>query len=157
MWKAHAMNIGQAAAASGVSAKMIRYYESIGLMPKTVRTEAGYRVYSGDDVHVLRFNRRARDLGFSIEQIFGLVSLWRDRERESRDVKMIALDHVATLERKITELQEMANTLRHLAHHCHGDARPGCPIIEELASHEAAPVPMKGAPKFGGLGKTSAR
>src|SRR3712207_4289180 len=133
------MNIGQAAAASGVSAKMIRYYESIGLMPKTVRTKAGYRVYSDNYVHVLRFIRRARDLGFSVEQIFDLVSLWRDRERESKDVKTIALEHVAVLERKITELQEMANTLKHLARHCHGDGRPGCPIIEELASNGPAP------------------
>ena len=151
------MNIGQAAAASGVSAKMIRYYESIGLMPKTVRTEAGYRVYSDNDVHVLRFIRRARDLGFSVEQIFDLVSLWRDRERESKDVKTIALEHVAVLERKITELQEMANTLKHLAHHCHGDGRPGCPIIEELASDGPAPPPEKAASKFGALGKTSIR
>jgi Cu(I)-responsive transcriptional regulator len=151
------MNIGQAAAASGVSAKMIRYYESIGLMPKTVRTEAGYRVYSDNDVHVLRFIRRARDLGFSVEQIFDLVSLWRDRERESKDVKTIALEHVAVLERKITELQEMANTLKHLARHCHGDGRPGCPIIEELASDGPAPPPAKAASKFGALGKTSTR
>ncbi len=151
------MNIGQAAAASGVSAKMIRYYESIGLMPKTVRTEAGYRVYSDNDVHVLRFIRRARDLGFSVEQIFDLVSLWRDRERESKDVKTIALEHVAVLERKITELQEMANTLKHLARHCHGDGRPGCPIIEELASDSPAPPPAKAASKFGALGKTSTR
>ncbi len=151
------MNIGQAAAASGVSAKMIRYYESIGLMPKTVRTEAGYRVYSDNDVHVLRFIRRARDLGFSVEQIFDLVSLWRDRERESKDVKTIALEHVAVLERKITELQAMANTLKHLARHCHGDGRPGCPIIEELASDGPAPPPAKAASKFGALGKTSTR
>src|SRR5918994_3817805 len=99
------MNIGQAAQASGVSAKMIRYYESIGLIPKTVRTESGYRVYSGHNVHTLRFIRRARDLGFSVEQIADLVSLWQDRERASKDVKTIALEHVKALERKIAELQ----------------------------------------------------
>ena len=127
------MNIGQAAQASGVSAKMIRYYESIGLIPKTVRTESGYRVYSDHDVHTLRFIRRSRDLGFSVEQIADLVSLWRDRERASKDVKAIALDHVNVLERKIRELQEMASTLKHLARNCHGDTRPHCPILEELA------------------------
>jgi Cu(I)-responsive transcriptional regulator len=147
------MNIGQAATASGVSAKMIRYYESIGLIPKTVRTEAGYRVYSDKDVHTLRFIRRARDLGFSVEQIAGLVSLWRDRERASKDVKIIALEHVGVLERKIRELQEMASTLKYLAKTCHGDARPDCPIIEELASHEPAPAPMKVDARFGALGK----
>jgi len=127
------MNIGEAAAASGVSAKMIRYYESIGLIPKTVRTEAGYRVYSESDVHTLRFIRRARDLGFSVDQIFELVALWRDRSRASTDVKRIALEHVNVLERKIEELLGMANTLKYLANHCHGDTRPDCPIIEELA------------------------
>jgi Cu(I)-responsive transcriptional regulator len=147
------MNIGQAAAASGVSAKMIRYYESIGLIPKTVRTEAGYRVYSDHDVHTLRFIRRARDLGFSVEQIAGLVSLWRDRERASKDVKAIALDHVNVLERKIRELQEMASTLRHLAENCHGDSRPHCPILEELGGEEPLPVHAKADARFGALGK----
>jgi len=130
------MNIGQAAEASGVSAKMIRYYESIGLIPKTVRTEAGYRVYSDNDVNTLAFIRRARDLGFSVEQIAELVALWRDRDRVSTDVKRIALEHVEILERKARELQEMAATLKHLAKHCHGDERPECPIIEGLASDD---------------------
>ncbi|MGO4523512.1 Cu(I)-responsive transcriptional regulator [Microvirga sp. 2MCAF35] len=151
------MNIGQAAAASGVSSKMIRYYESIGLIPKTVRTESGYRVYSDHDVHTLRFIRRSRDLGFSVEQIADLVSLWQDRERASKDVKAIALEHVGVLERKIRELQEMASTLKHLATNCHGDARPHCPIIEELASDDAASVPVRSDAKFGALGKVAAR
>ena len=150
------MNIGQAAAASGVSAKMIRYYESTGLIPKTARTEAGYRVYSDNDVHTLRFIRRARDLGFSVEQIADLVSLWRDRARASQDVKRIALEHVDLLERKIAELQEMASTLKHLAKHCHGDGRPDCPIIEELASDHSAPTSTRTDAKFGMLGKTCA-
>jgi Cu(I)-responsive transcriptional regulator len=147
------MNIGQAAAASGVSAKMIRYYETIGLIPKTVRTEAGYRVYSDHDVHTLRFIRRARDLGFSVEQIADLVSLWQDRARASKDVKAIALDHVNVLERKVRELQEMASTLKHLAENCCGDSRPHCPIIEDLASGEPMPVHAKADAKFGVLGK----
>ena len=151
------MNIGQAASASGVSAKMIRYYESIGLIPKTVRTEAGYRVYSDKDVHTLRFIRRARDLGFPVEQIADLVSLWQDRDRASKDVKRVALEHVATLERKISELQEMAGTLKHLARTCHGDGRPDCPIIETLASDDAADIPSRAAPKFGAFGKAPAR
>lgn len=144
------MNIGQAADASGVSAKMIRYYESIGLIPKTVRTEAGYRVYSDNDVHTLGFIRRARDLGFSVEQISELVTLWRDRDRASTDVKRIALEHVDILERKARELQEMAATLKHLAKHCHGDERPECPIIEGLASEEGArPAETHLQPHFG--------
>ena len=147
------MNIGQAAAASGVSAKMIRYYESIGLLPKIVRTESGYRVYSEHDVHTLRFIRRARDLGFSVEQIADLVSLWQDRERASKDVKTIALEHVSVLERKIRELQEMASTLKHLARTCHGDGRPQCPILEELANDDAAPAQAKPDARFGALGK----
>jgi MerR family copper efflux transcriptional regulator len=151
------MNIGQAAAASGVSAKMIRYYESIGLIPKTVRTEYGYRVYSDHDVHTLRFIRRARDLGFSVEQIAELVSLWQDRERASKDVKAIALEHVNVLERKIRDLQEMASTLKHLARNCHGDARPHCPILEELASDHSLPVHGKVDAKFGALGKAPVR
>lgn len=127
------MNIGEAADASGVSAKMIRHYESIRLIPKTARTEAGYRVYSENDVHTLGFIRRARDLGFSIAQISDLLALWRDRDRASTDVKRIALEHVNLLEEKARELQEMATTLRHLAKHCNGDRRPECPIIERLA------------------------
>ncbi len=127
------MNIGKAAAASGVSAKMIRYYESIGLIPEALRTEAGYRDYSGNDVQTLRFIRRARDLGFSVEQMNELVALWRDRGRASADVKSLALEHVAELERKARELQEMSRALTHLAENCQGDARPECPIITGLA------------------------
>ncbi|HYG43630.1 MAG TPA: Cu(I)-responsive transcriptional regulator [Bordetella sp.] len=126
------MNIGQAAAASGISAKMIRYYESIGLIGTATRTEAGYRIYSQSDLHTLRFVRRARDLGFSVEQMHELLALWQDRGRASADVKRIALSHVEGLERKAAELQQMADSLKHLARHCHGDNRPDCPIIEEL-------------------------
>ncbi|WP_046867845.1 Cu(I)-responsive transcriptional regulator [Microvirga massiliensis] len=152
------MNIGQAAEASGVSAKMIRYYESIGLIPKTVRTEAGYRVYSDGDVHTLGFIRRARDLGFSVEQIAELVALWRDRGRASADVKRIALEHVDILERKARELQEMAATLKHLARHCHGDERPECPIIEGLEAGRAIrPAGAHPVPQFGAARVQSAR
>ena len=135
------MNIGEASAASGVSAKMIRYYESIGLVPNVVRTQAGYRVYAESDVHTLRFIRRARDLGFSVEQMETLLALWSDRTRASADVKRVAAAHIAELERKMREIEGMAKTLRHLVHNCHGDARPDCPILEDL-SHglEAAPV-----------------
>ena len=136
------MNIGQAAAASGVSAKMIRYYESIGLINAVQRTEAGYRVYSEADVHTLRFIRRARDLGFSVEQMTNLLALWQDRSRASAEVKRIALEHVGELERKMRELAQMAETLRHLARNCHGDSRPDCPILHELSEgHAASPKP----------------
>lgn len=128
----HAMNIGDAAAASGISAKMIRYYESIGLTGPATRTASGYRVYTDADLHTLRFVRRARDLGFSVEQMHELLALWRDRSRASADVKRIALEHVAELERKAAELHAMADTLKHLARHCHGDARPDCPILADL-------------------------
>jgi len=152
------MNIGQAAEASGVSAKMIRYYESIGLIPKTVRTEAGYRVYSDTDVNTLAFIRRARDLGFSVEQIAELVALWRDRDRASTDVKRIALEHVDLLEQKVRELQEMAATLKHLAKHCHGDERPECPIIEGLQTGQGTGlVDIHSAPQFGAVGLRSAQ
>lgn len=138
------MNIGEAAAASGVSAKMIRYYESIGLITGVSRTEAGYRVYSGDDVHTLRFIRRARDLGFSVEQMGNLLALWSDRSRASADVKRIAIEHVNELERKMREIRDMAKTLRHLADHCQGDGRPHCPIIEDLSEgHDAADTQTK--------------
>ena len=132
------MNIGQAAAASGVSAKMIRYYESIGLIHAVVRTEAGYRVYSDADIHTLKFIRRARDLGFSVEQMTSLLALWQDRSRASADVKRIAQDHVAELERKMRQLAEMAETLRHLARNCQGDERPDCPILNDLSEGRAA-------------------
>jgi len=126
------MNIGQAAQSSGISAKMIRYYESIGLIGPAVRTDSGYRVYSDQDLHTLRFVRRARDLGFSVEQMNELLALWKDRSRASADVKRIALEHVQELERKAEALRDMAATLKHLAQHCHGDDRPDCPILENL-------------------------
>lgn len=132
------MNIGQAAKFSGVSAKMIRYYEQIGLIPKAIRSDAGYRNYSSQDVHSLRFIRRARDLGFSVEQISELLVLWRDRDRASAHVKAVALSHVAGLKAKIAELQAMAQTLEHLADHCHGNDRPDCPILADLAEPTAA-------------------
>lgn len=127
------MNIGQAAKTSGVSAKMIRYYESIGLIPAAARSDAGYRRYTDQDIHTLRFIRRARDLGFTVDGIAQLLALWRDRSRASADVKALALTHVATLNAKAAELRAMAKTLQHLAEHCHGNDRPECPIIEELA------------------------
>jgi MerR family transcriptional regulator, copper efflux regulator len=127
------MNIGQAASASGVSAKMIRYYESIGLAPAAGRTAAGYRVYTDNDIHRLRFIRRSRDLGFSVEQMETLLALWSDRSRASADVKKLALAHVDELEGKIRQIKSMVETLRHLADHCHGDSRPDCPILDDLA------------------------
>lgn len=127
------MNIGQAARASGVSAKLIRYYESIGLIPEAGRTAAGYRVYTESDVNLLRFVKRARSLGFSIERIQMLAGLWLDRDRSSADVKRIALAHVAELDAKIAELRSMSDALRDLAGSCHGDERPDCPILKDLA------------------------
>ncbi len=127
------MNIGQAATASGVSAKMIRYYESIGLVPKAGRSGSNYRVYGENEVHALRFIHRARNLGFSVEQMTELLALWRDRRRASKDVKRLALEHLAALEAKVVELQAMSRTLRHLAMNCHGDGRPHCPILDDLA------------------------
>ncbi|MCX5517032.1 Cu(I)-responsive transcriptional regulator [Kaistia defluvii] len=128
------MNIGEASTASGVSAKMIRYYEQIGLIPAALRTESGYRVYTARDVETLRFIRRARDLGFSVEEMGTLLALWQDKARESADVKRVALQHVAEIEKRIHELEGMARTLRHLAGHCHGDERPDCPILDDLAA-----------------------
>jgi Cu(I)-responsive transcriptional regulator len=127
------MNIGEAASASGVSAKMIRYYEDIGLIPKVDRTASGYRRYGDNDVHTLRFIRRARDLGFGLDEIADLLALWRDRDRHSADVKRLALAHVEVLRRRIVELETMARTLAALADCCHGDDRPDCPILDELA------------------------
>ena len=126
------MNIGQASAASGVSAKMIRYYESIDLIPKAGRTGAGYRVYSAADLGTLRFIRRARDLGLPIERIRLLVGLWHDEARSSGDVKRVALEHVSQLRGRIAELTAMCEALEGLAHACHGDGRPECPILDDL-------------------------
>ena len=131
-------SIGKAAAASGVSAKMIRHYESIGLIPAPDRTAGNYRTYDTNDVHTLRFIQRARSLGFSMKQIATLVSLWRNRGRSSAAVRRLALDHVAELRAKIDSLQTMVQTLEHLATNCHGDARPECPILEELAKDTRA-------------------
>ena len=130
---AETFNIGEAAARSGVSAKMVRHYESLGLLPKVARTDSNYRQYSEREVHTLRFIRRARDLGFSMAEIAELLKLYQNRRRASGDVKRIALAHVADLERRMNEMGEMKRTLEHLAHCCHGDSRPDCPILEELA------------------------
>ena len=128
------MNIGEAARESGVTAKMIRYYESIDLLAPKGRTDAGYRVYGAPEIHTLRFIRQARHLGFSLDDIRKLLALWQDRTRASAEVKAIALHHVADLERRIAQLSEMRDTLTHLADHCHGDTRPDCPILDGLAS-----------------------
>ena len=133
------MNIGEAAKASGVSAKMIRHYESVGLVPQPARTEGGYRQYGDKDINTLRFIRHSRDLGFSIEQIRELLGLWQDRERPSRQVKALAQAHIQALETKLQELQSMKATLAHLVHCCHGDDRPDCPIIDRLAADLPAP------------------
>lgn len=128
------IDIGRAAQQSGVSAKMIRHYEAIGLLPKVARTFANYRVYTANDVHTLRFIKRARMLGFSIEDIRQLVGLWRNKSRPSAAVKSIVGRHVKDLKRKIAQIQSMADTLDYLAKHCHGDHRPDCPILEDLAT-----------------------
>lgn len=128
------MNIGEAAKASGVNAKLIRHYESIGLIPKASRTDSGYRTYSETDVNVLAFVRRARGLGFSMKEIKKLVGLWRNKSRASADVKALALSHVEEMETKIAELEAMVKSLKHLAKCCHGDQRPDCPILEGLAN-----------------------
>ena len=131
------MNIGEVARASGVSAKMVRYYESIGLIAPAPRTEAGYRVYALADMRVLQFIRRARDFGLPMDRVKLLVALWRDSNRASRDVKQLAMQHVAELRGKVAELTAMADTLQELADHCHGDDRPDCPVLRDLAG--AAP------------------
>ncbi|KAF1030719.1 MAG: HTH-type transcriptional regulator HmrR [Pseudomonas sp.] len=128
------MNIGQAARQSGLSAKMIRYYESIGLLKAAHRTDSGYRIYSSDDLHTLAFIKRSRDLGFSLEEVGKLLALWHDRQRASADVKALARQHIEELNRKIRELAQLRDTLQDLAEHCQGDHRPDCPILKELAS-----------------------
>ena len=126
------MNIGQAASETGVSAKMIRYYESIALLKPSARSDAGYRIYTPQDLHALHFIKRSRNLGFSLEQIRELLSLWQNDQRASSDVKTIALAHVADLDRRIAELSDMRNTLSQLASACHGDDQPDCPILQNL-------------------------
>ncbi|MDO9708154.1 Cu(I)-responsive transcriptional regulator [Paracraurococcus lichenis] len=126
------MNIGEASRASGVSEKMIRHYESIGLLHPARRAN-GYRAYAEPDIAVLRFIRHARDLAFPLEDVRRLLALWRDRGRTSAEVRSLALRHVAALEEKARALQAMANSLKHLAAHCHGDARPDCPILDQIA------------------------
>lgn len=134
------MNIGEAAKASGVSAKMIRHYESVGLFPEAARTDSGYRQYTGKEVSTLRFIRQSRDLGFSIEQIRELLALWQNRRRPSRQVKALAQAHIEELDEKLNELLAMKATLEHLVHSCHGDDRPDCPIIETLADEHVIVV-----------------
>jgi Cu(I)-responsive transcriptional regulator len=129
------MNIGEAAQASGVTAKMIRHYESIGLLPAAQRTAAGYRVYGEQDVRLLQFIHRGRALGFPLEKIAELLALWQDQERASADVRQLAEQHIAELNRKIDELQAMKRTLETLARSCHGDQRSDCPILDDLATH----------------------
>lgn len=134
-WPVH---IGEAARLSGVSAKMVRHYEGLGLLPRVARTDSGYRQYGESDVHTLRFIKRARNLGFSLEETATLLGLWRDKTRESREVKRVAQTHIDALESRIAELQDMVGTLKHLAHCCSGDNRPDCPILNDLA--EIKPV-----------------
>lgn len=145
------MAIGEAAARSGVSVKMVRHYESLGLLPAVARTEGGYRQYGEREVHTLQFIRRARDLGFSMAEIADLLKLWQDRRRASAKVKHIALSHVADLDRRMAEMASMKQALQALADCCHGDARPECPILDDLAGGALHP---HGANKEGGLVRT---
>ncbi|WP_166362720.1 Cu(I)-responsive transcriptional regulator [Pseudomonas akapageensis] len=128
------MNIGQAARHSGLSAKMIRYYESIGLLKAAHRSESGYRLYGQDDLHTLAFIKRSRDLGFSLEEVAKLLTLWQDRQRASADVKALAHRHIIELNQKIDELVSLRDTLQELVAHCQGDDRPDCPILKDLAT-----------------------
>jgi len=128
------MNIGQAAKNSGLSAKMIRYYESIGLLKAAHRSDSGYRLYGPEDLHTLAFIKRSRDLGFSLEEVAKLLTLWQDRQRASSDVKALAREHITALDQKICELASLRDTLQELVEHCQGDHRPDCPILKDLAS-----------------------
>lgn len=130
------MNIGEVASMSEVNSKMIRRYEEHGIIPKAGRSLAGYRQYSDKDVHVLRFVKRARELGFSMKDVKQLVGLWRNKSRPSAQVKNIALKHQTELERKLKEIQSMLNTINNLIEHCHGDERPDCPILDGLDCHK---------------------
>ena len=132
------MNIGQAAKKSGLSAKMIRYYESIDLISPAGRSANGYRYYGEEDLHRLAFIKRSRDMGFSLEEVGKLLTLWQDRQRASADVKALAGAHIEALDRKIAELVGLRDTLRQLVNSCHGDERPDCPILEDLESGDFA-------------------
>jgi Cu(I)-responsive transcriptional regulator len=149
------LNIGQAAKVSGVTAKMIRHYEEIGLMPKVRRTMSGYRMYAAADVHILKFIKHSRNLGFSMKQIEALVGLWRDSRRPSSKVKALAQSHIEELDQKIRELEAMRVTLQRLVTTCHGDDRPDCPILEELALEETHAAPAAKAAKGNKKGKHS--
>ena len=138
------MNIGEASKATGISVKMLRYYEEIGLVRPALRAHSGYRVYSDKNIATLRFVRRARDLGFQVRQIASLLDLWQDGSRASADVKALALDHVRELQQRRRELDEMIGTLQHLAHNCHGDSRPECPILTGLGGSDEAPAKPEG-------------
>jgi MerR family copper efflux transcriptional regulator len=137
------MNIGEVARLTGVSAKMIRYYEETGLLPPAGRRGSGYRSYGEHDLHRLRFVRRARDFGFSTGQIKDLLELWADKSRASAEVKEITLSQVAALDAKIAELASLRNALHHLAERCHGDERPGCPILDDLVGKPLRPREMR--------------
>lgn len=126
------MNIGEVAQFSGVNSKMIRRYEELGIIPKAGRSFAGYRQYSEKDVHILKFVKRARELGFSMKDVKQLLSLWRNKNRSSAQVKNITHKHVLELEKKLLEIQTMLSTLKHLEKNCHGDQRPDCPILDDL-------------------------
>lgn len=132
------VNIGQAAKWSGVSAKMLRHYESLGLLGRVVRTDSGYRQYTSADVNTLRFIKRSRDLGFSMAEIAELVNLWQDRSRASASVKSIARKHLDELGTRIAAMQAMQRSLQELLQNCHGDARPDCPILDDLAGGTSA-------------------
>ena len=156
------MNIGEASKTSRVSAKMIRYYEQIGLIPAADRTDAGYRAYTQADVHRLHFIRRARDLGFSVTEISDLLGLWNDKSRQSADVKRLAQAHIADLDRRIESLQQMAATLKGLIRCCAGDERPDCPILSTLErpddgdeKPEARTGAVSGRPPANGSAKRS--
>ncbi|WP_296313357.1 Cu(I)-responsive transcriptional regulator [Pseudomonas sp.] len=150
------LNIGETAKASGVSAKMIRHYEKVGLFPEALRTEASYRQYTQQEVSTLRFIRQSRDLGFSIDQIRELLGLWQDKRRPSRQVKALAQAHLQELDAKLQELTAMKATLAHLVNYCNGDDRPDCPIVESLADERQ--VTNKGAsPRVRATGLKSGR
>lgn len=141
----HPMNIGQAATAAGVTAKMIRHYEQLGLIPEAARTDSGYRQYTAREVAVLTFIRQSRSMGFSIRQIAQLLTLWADDQRQSREVKALAAQHIAELDRRMQEMAQMKATLERLATGCHGDQRADCPILDELSNRAAvAPAPPAG-------------